>query len=86
MRRRGFIALFAGAVVSPLAPLAQQSASLPTIWFLGSSTASAWSNWVAGFVQGMHERGWIEGRTVTIEYRRRGALTDMLRLPPSSCG
>src|SRR5262249_32918473 len=34
-----------------------------------SSSASAWSDWVGGFVQGMHEHGWIEGRTVNIEYR-----------------
>lgn len=53
----------------PLAVVAQQSARLPTIGFLGSSTASEWSDWVAGFVQGMHEHGWIDGRTVTIDYR-----------------
>jgi putative ABC transport system substrate-binding protein len=25
--------------------------------------------WVAAFVQRLHELNWIEGRTVTIEYR-----------------
>ena len=69
MRRREFITLSASAAVAPLPAQAQQSGRLPTIGFLGSSTASAWSDWAAAFVQGMRERGWIEGRTVTIEYR-----------------
>jgi|SRR5262245_5230831 len=69
MRRREFITLSASAAVAPLPARAQQSGRLPTIGFLGSSTASAWSDWVAAFVQGMRERGWIEGRTVAIEYR-----------------
>jgi ABC-type uncharacterized transport system substrate-binding protein len=36
---------------------------------LGAATASARSQWVAAFVQRLHELGWIEGRTVAIEYR-----------------
>ena len=42
---------------------------LPTIGFLGAATASAWGHWVAAFVQRLRELGWIEGRTVAIEYR-----------------
>jgi len=33
------------------------------------STARAMSQWIAAFVQRLHELGWIEGRTVAIEYR-----------------
>ena len=36
---------------------------------LGRSTPSAWSQWVAAFVQRLRELGWIEGRTIAIEYR-----------------
>jgi putative ABC transport system substrate-binding protein len=36
---------------------------------LGPATPSAWSPWTAAFVQRLRELGWIEGRTVTIEYR-----------------
>ena len=32
-------------------------------------TASAWGPWTAAFVQRLRELGWIEGRTVAIEYR-----------------
>ena len=53
----------------PLAARAQQPAKLPTIGFLGPATPSAWSPWTAAFVQRLRELGWIEGRTVAIEYR-----------------
>jgi hypothetical protein len=42
---------------------------LPTIGFLGASTPTAWSQWTAAFVQRLLELGWIDGRTVAIEYR-----------------
>jgi putative tryptophan/tyrosine transport system substrate-binding protein len=70
IRRREFITLASGAAVAwPLAARAQQLARLPTVGFFGSSTPSSWSNWVPAFVQRMRELGWIEGRTVAIEYR-----------------
>ena len=68
MRRREFIAGLAGAAAMPLAARAQQAA-MPTIGFLGQSTRSAETEWTAAFVQRLRELGWIEGRTVAIEYR-----------------
>jgi putative ABC transport system substrate-binding protein len=69
--RREFITLLGGAAAAawPLAARAQQPSKLPTIGFLGSSTLSAWSDWVAAFVQRLRQLGWIEGRTIAIEYR-----------------
>src|SRR5262245_15212753 len=70
MKRREFITLLGGAVVAwPLAARTQQTGKLPTIGFLGQSTPSAMSQWVAAFIQRLRELGWIEGRTVAIEYR-----------------
>src|SRR5262245_63827534 len=66
--RREFI-IGGVAAAWPLAARAQQPAKLPIIGFLGAATSSARSHWVAAFVQRLHELGWIEGRTVTIEYR-----------------
>ena len=70
MRRREFITLVSGAAVAwPLPLSAQQQAKLPTIGFLGPLASSAMSQWTAAFVQRLRELGWIEGRTVAIEYR-----------------
>ena len=35
----------------------------------GREHAFGWSHWAAAFVQRLRELGWIEGRTVAIEYR-----------------
>src|SRR5215470_14366874 len=70
MRRREFLALTGGAAATwPLAARAQQPARPPTIGFLGQSTRAAATEWTAAFVQRLGELGWIEGRTVAIEYR-----------------
>jgi putative tryptophan/tyrosine transport system substrate-binding protein len=69
VRRREFITLLSGVSATwPLAARAQQASKLPTIGFLGAD-ASAWSSYTAAFVERLRELGWIEGRTVTIEYR-----------------
>ena len=70
MKRRDFITLIGSAAATwSLAARAQQPARLPTIGVLGASTPSVWSPWVAAFAQRLRELGWIEGRTVAIEYR-----------------
>ena len=71
MKRREFIGVLGGAAAAwPLAARgAQQSGKLPTIGFLGAATPSVASQLVAAFVQRLRELGWIEGRTVAIEYR-----------------
>jgi putative ABC transport system substrate-binding protein len=68
MRRREFITFLGGAAAWPLAARAQQP-KMPTIGFLGANSASAQTQWTAAFLQRLRELGWIEGRTVSIEYR-----------------
>ena len=66
--RREFIKLLGGAAAAwPMVARAQQAAKLPTVGFLGTSTFR--SQWITAFVQRLRELGWIEGRTVAIEYR-----------------
>jgi hypothetical protein len=68
--RRELLAALGGAAAAwPLAARAQQTGKLPTIGFLGSTTPAAQSQLTAVFVQRLRELGWIEGQTVTIEYR-----------------
>src|SRR5262245_35543302 len=70
MRRREFIKGIVGSAVaaSPFAAHAQFR-KLPTIGFLGAGSAAAGRDWSASLVQRLRELGWIEGQTVTIEYR-----------------
>jgi putative tryptophan/tyrosine transport system substrate-binding protein len=69
MRRREFLGVLGGATAWPLAALAQQPGKLPTIGFLGANSAAAQSELTAALTQRLRELGWIEGRTVAIEYR-----------------
>src|SRR5271167_1487058 len=70
MRRREFIALLGSALVaSPLAARAQQAKKLPTIGFLGATSAVVWNSFVGAFLQRMRELGWIDGYNLAIEYR-----------------
>ena len=70
MRRREFIALLGSGVAGwPLALRAQQAAKLPTIGFLGANNASFERGSTDAFVQRLRELGWIDNRTVAIEYR-----------------
>ncbi len=77
MRRRQFITLIGGAAAWPLAARAQQGKP-PTIGFLGPLTQAAQSKWTAAFVERLREHGWIEGRTVAIEYRWADGRSDRL--------
>ena len=70
MTRREFITLVGGTAAAwPLVAGAQQLGKLPTIGFLGPASASSMSAWAAAFVQRLRELGWIESRSIAIEYR-----------------
>jgi putative ABC transport system substrate-binding protein len=66
MRRREFIALFGTIAIWPLKADAQQR--LRTIAIVGH-TAAGYGPWAAALVERLNQLGWIEGRTIQIEYR-----------------
>jgi putative tryptophan/tyrosine transport system substrate-binding protein len=68
LQRREFITALGGAAAWPLAARAQQASKLPTIGILGSGSA-AWSHLVSALMQRLRELGYIENRTVIVEYR-----------------
>jgi putative tryptophan/tyrosine transport system substrate-binding protein len=76
MKRREFVTLIGSAAAWPIAARAQQSAKLPTIGYLGASTPADAAQWTAAFTQRLRELGWVEGRTVAIEYRWGEARSD----------
>ena len=51
---------------------------MPVIGFLNSTTASATSNRVAAFRQGLNEGGFVDGRNVAIEFRFAEGRLDRL--------
>jgi len=70
MRRREFLSAVGGTLVwLPIGARAQQAGRPPTIGFLGMLTQSAMSARTAAFVERLRELGWIEGRSVAMEYR-----------------
>jgi putative ABC transport system substrate-binding protein len=70
IERREVVTLLGGAAaVWPLAARAQQATKLPTIGFLGANNATFERASTDAFVQRLRQLGWIENRTVAIEYR-----------------
>jgi excisionase family DNA binding protein len=68
IRRREFTTLLGAASAWPVVARAQRRA-LPVIGYLYPGTPSNRPEWRAIFLQRLHELGWIEGRTVSIESR-----------------
>jgi putative ABC transport system substrate-binding protein len=67
MRRRKFLTLLGSAAVTcPFAARAQQTHTLPTVAYMQPTVDPPLK---AAFTERLGELGWIEGRTVAIEYR-----------------
>ena len=70
--RRVFLrALVGGAIVAPSAARAQAPAKLPRIGFLGTASLDSPEMWLsqAALREGLHERGYVEGQNIAVEYR-----------------
>jgi putative ABC transport system substrate-binding protein len=78
MRRREFIAGLGTAAAWPLAARAQQP-KVPVVGFLSSGpVGEAVGSRLAAFLRALNESGYVEGRTVLIEYRRADYQYDRL--------
>ena len=78
MRRRDFIAAFAGVAAAwPHAARAQQPA-LPTIGFLSGASSGNYQPFVTAFKEGLKRTDYVEGRNVAIDYRWADGQFDRL--------
>ncbi len=76
MRRRDFISAIAGlATAWPLSARAQHTAKLPSLGFL---TAGQSSPGLPALLEGLRQLGWIERKTIVIEYRYAANRDDRL--------
>ena len=69
MRRREFLVLGGAAVTWPFPARAQQAGKVPRIGFLGLASPSTFAARFEGIRQGLRDFGYVEGATITIEYR-----------------
>jgi putative ABC transport system substrate-binding protein len=70
MRRRDFTALLViGTTMWPWGILAQQSRKMPRIGLLLPGTPKSYSLRTEAFLDGLRELGYVEGRTIAIEWR-----------------
>jgi putative tryptophan/tyrosine transport system substrate-binding protein len=68
MKRRQLFAALGGLACWPLAARAQQL-PLPVVGVLGAASGGEQAPYMAEFVRGLNQAGFIEGRNVAIEYR-----------------
>ena len=82
--KKHFLALSFNAMLLALSysASAQQPGKIFHIGFLDNSTASGSAVFVEAFRQELSKLGWIEGKTITIEYRfaENKALSDSVSL------
>src|SRR6476646_8128146 len=76
LQRREVIALLGGAAGWPFAARAQQS--MPVSGFLSSLSPAATERFVAAFRQALAQSGYVEDRSLTIEYRWAEGAYDRL--------
>jgi putative ABC transport system substrate-binding protein len=77
MRRRDFITLLGGTAALPVAARAQQPAT-PVVGYLSPGSPESDVPRLTAFQQGLNQTGYVEGRTVAIEYRWMQGHYDLL--------
>jgi putative ABC transport system substrate-binding protein len=79
MQRREFVKLLGGvAAVWPLGARAQHP-NMPVVGFLNGGTPDGYAPYVIGFIHGLNETGYVEGRNVTMDYRWANGQYDRLQ-------
>ena len=68
MRRREFLGALAATATWPLAAHAQAAKNVPRLCFLTFDPAASRSTRFGAFFQGLRDLGYVDGKTITIDY------------------
>src|SRR6478736_7371583 len=82
MRRREFIRLVgcvAATAASPRGARAQQQ-KMPVVGFLNAGSPGGYAVYVTGFLHGLNESGYVEGKNVTVDYQWARGQYDRLQV------
>jgi putative tryptophan/tyrosine transport system substrate-binding protein len=79
MRRRNFITFLGGAAAWPVVARAQQP-RMPVVGFLNGGSPDGYAVYVTGFLQGLNESGYFEGKNVTVDYQWAWGQYDRLQV------
>ena len=80
MQRREFITfLGVAAVACPLGARALQP-KMPVVGFLNGGSPDGYAPYVTGFLHGLNETGYVEGKNVTVDYRWARGQYDRLQV------
>src|SRR5262249_3015114 len=78
MRRRELLAALSGAAAAwPLVARAQQP-TMPVVGFLRSAPLASVPHFIAAFREGLKEQGFVEGRSIAMEFRSAEDQRDRL--------
>ena len=69
LNRREIVTLLGGAAIWPMAATAQQLRKTPRIGVLLAGTPASFSTRAKAFLEGLRDHGYVEGRTIAIEWR-----------------
>ena len=78
MRRRDFIKAIAGSTAAWSIAAGAQQSTIPVIGFLNADSPQGYGRQLSAFLAGLGEKGYVDGRNVTIEYRWAGNRLDRL--------
>src|SRR5438093_11959727 len=74
----GIVTLILSLLTAPLTSTAQQAAKVPRLGLLIHGSSSAFAPRIEAFRHGLRDLGYVEGRTITIEYRFAEGQADRL--------
>jgi putative ABC transport system substrate-binding protein len=79
MQRRGFIKFIAVAVVACPLPARAQLQKMPVVGFLNAGSPDGYAPYVTGFLQGLNETGYVDGKNVLVDYRWARGQYDLVK-------